>query len=198
MIFKILATHDIYNREDAIAIINKQMYMGKDHSHIISEYLRDYEKYDNPSINRPDADKIINNEENDIESIAFAHCVENDDYMGYTIFLETESLNNISKDEAVEILKSYFPDAEIYDDDSYPKDGGEKELYTRLAYKDEDERDILLTPAPLYCQDYFKARDPELLKKNKEKHERGEYRDQDSIDGLDTRITAKKSRLKRK
>lgn len=198
MIFKVLATHDLYDREEAIVLINGEVYMGNDHSHIISEYLKDYERYNNSSINRPNTEKLISNEENDIESLAFAHYVENDDCMGYIIFLETESLDNISKDEAVEALQKYFPGTEIYDDDSYPKDGGEKELYTRLAYKDKDERDILLTPAPLYCQDYFKARDPELLKKNKEKHEKGEYRDQDSIDGLDTRVTAKKSRLRRK
>lgn len=197
MIFKVLATHDVYNREEAIAIINGEVYMGSDHSHIISQYLRDYAQYNNSSMTRPDAKKIIKKKENDIESIAFAHYVEDDDCIGHTIFLETESLENISRDEAVRILRENFPGTEIYDDDSYPGTDGDKNLYTRIAYKNKDERDILLVPTPLYCQDYFKARDPELLKKNKEKHDKGEYRKLDSIDGLDTRITAKKSRLRK-
>ena len=112
----------------------------------------------------------------------------------------------MTTEEAASILKQKWTNAEIRDDCTIETPNTSYKLYDLIlakkdlrknAYDSVDIRDILLTPTPLYGQDYFKQRDPELLKKNKELHERGEYRNQDSIDGLNTLISKRKSRLKR-
>ena len=150
---------------------------------------------------------IINDKENDIHQLAFAHFTIDKDTSKEIIYLETdESLQNMTPEEAASILKQKWPNAEIRDDCTIETPNTSYKLYDLIlakkdlrknAYDSVDIRDILLTPTPLYGQDYFKQRDPELLKKNKELHERGEYRNQDSIDGLNTLISKRKSRLKR-
>ena len=194
-------------REFAIMIINGEVYTGEFHSQILNKYLKDYNAMLSNSIKRFKPNNIINNQENDIHQLAFAHFTIDKDTSKEIIYLETdESLQNMTPEEAASILKQKWPNAEIRDDCTIETPNTSYKLYDLIlakkdlrknAYDSVDIRDILLTPTPLYGQDYFKQRDPELLKKNKELHERGEYRSQDSIDGLNTLISKRKSRLKR-
>lgn len=194
-------------REFAIMIINGEVYTGEFHSQILNKYLKDYNAMLSNSIKRFKPNNIINNQENDIHQLAFAHFTIDKDTSKEIIYLETgESLQNMTPEEAASILKQKWPNAEIRDDCTIETPNTSYKLYDLIlakkdlrknAYDSADIRDILLTPTPLYGQDYFKQRDPELLKKNKELHERGEYRNQDSIDGLNTLISKRKSRLKR-
>ena len=194
-------------REFAIMIINGEVYTGEFHSQILNKYLKDYSAMLSNSTKRFKPNSIINNQENDIHQLAFAHFTIDKDTSKEIIYLETdESLQNMTPEEAASILKQKWPNAEIRDDCTIETPNTSYKLYDLIlakkdlrknAYDSVDIRDILLTPTPLYGQDYFKQRDPELLKKNKELHERGEYRNQDSIDGLNTLISKRKSRLKR-
>ena len=194
-------------REFAIMIINGEVYTGEFHSQILNKYLKDYNAMLSNSIKRFKPNNIINNQENDIHQLAFAHFTIDKDTSKEIIYLETgESLQNMTPEEAASILKQKWPNAEIRDDCTIETPNTSYKLYDLIlakkdlrknAYDSVDIRDILLTPTPLYGQDYFKQRDPELLKKNKELHEHGEYRSQDSIDGLNTLISKRKSRLKR-
>ena len=194
-------------REFAIMIINGEVYTGEFHSQILNKYLKDYNAMLSNSTKRFKPNNIINDKENDIHQLAFAHFTIDKDTSKEIIYLETdESLQNMTPEEAASILKQKWPNAEIRDDCTIETPNTSYKLYDLIlakkdlrknAYDSVDIRDILLTPVPLYGQDYFKQRDPELLKKNKELHERGEYRNQDSIDGLNTLISKRKSRLKR-
>ena len=194
-------------REFAIMIINGEVYTGEFHSQILNKYLKDYNAMLSNSTKRFKPNNIINDKENDIHQLAFAHFTIDKDTSKEIIYLETdESLQNMTPEEAASILKQKWPNAEIRDDCTIETPNTSYKLYDLIlakkdlrknAYDSVDIRDILLTPIPLYGQDYFKQRDPELLKKNKELHERGEYRNQDSIDGLNTLISKRKSRLKR-
>lgn len=194
-------------REFAIMIINGEVYTGEFHSQILNKYLKDYNAMLSNSIKRFKPNSIINNQENDIHQLAFAHFTIDKDTSKEIIYLETgESLQNMTPEEAASILKQKWPNAEIRDDCTIETPNTSYKLYDLIlakkdlrknVYDSVDTRDILLTPTPLYGQDFFKQRDPELLKKNKELHERGEYRNQDSIDGLNTLISKRKSRLKR-
>lgn len=194
-------------REFAIMIINGEVYTGEFHSQILNKYLKDYNAMLSNSTKRFKPNNIINSQENDIHQLAFAHFTIDKDTSKEIIYLETdESLQNMTPEEAASILKQKWPNAEIRDDCTIETPNTSYKLYDLIlakkdlrknAYDSVDTRDILLTPTPLYGQDYFKQRDPELLKKNKELHERGEYRNQDSIDGLNTLISKRKSRLKR-
>lgn len=194
-------------REFAIMIINGEVYTGEFHSQILNKYLKDYNAMLSNSTKRFKPNNIINSQENDIHQLAFAHFTIDKDTSKEIIYLETdESLQNMTPEEAASILKQKWPNAEIRDDCTIETPNTSYKLYDLIlakkdlrknAYDSVDIRDILLTPIPLYGQDYFKQRDPELLKKNKELHERGEYRNQDSIDGLNTLISKRKSRLKR-
>ena len=194
-------------REFAIMIINGEVYTGEFHSQILNKYLKDYNAMLSNSTKRFKPNNVINNQENDIHQLAFAHFTIDKDTSKEIIYLETdESLQNMTPEEAASILKQKWPNAEIRDDCTIETPNTSYKLYDLIlakkdlrknAYDSVDIRDILLTPTPLYGQDYFKQRDPELLKKIKELHERGEYRNQDSIDGLNTLISKRKSRLKR-
>ena len=194
-------------REFAIMIINGEVYTGEFHSQILNKYLKDYNAMLSNSTKRFKPNNIINDKENDIHQLAFAHFTIDKDTSKEIIYLETdESLQNMTPEEAASILKQKWPNAEIRDDCTIETPNTSYKLYDLIlakkdlrknAYDSVDIRDILLTPTPLYGQDYFKQRDPELLKKNKELHERAEYRNQDSIDGLNTLISKRKSRLKR-
>ena len=194
-------------REFAIMIINGEVYTGEFHSQILNKYLKDYNAMLSNSTKRFKPNNIINDKENDIHQLAFAHFTIDKDTSKEIIYLETdESLQNMTPEEAASILKQKWPNAEIRDDCTIETPNTSYKLYDLIlakkdlrknAYDSVDIRDILLTPIPLYGQDCFKQRDPELLKKNKELHERGEYRNQDSIDGLNTLISKRKSRLKR-
>ena len=194
-------------REFAIMIINGEVYTGEFHSQILNKYLKDYNAMLSNSTKRFKPNNIINDKENDIHQLAFAHFTIDKDTSKEIIYLETdESLQNMTPEEAASILKQKWPNAEIRDDCTIETPNTSYKLYDLIlakkdlrknAYDSVDIRDILLTPIPLYGQDYFKQRDPELLKKNKELHERGECRNQDSIDGLNTLISKRKSRLKR-
>ena len=194
-------------REFAIMIINGEVYTGEFHSQILNKYLKDYNAMLSNSTKRFKPNNIINSQENDIHQLAFAHFTIDKDTSKEIIYLETDkSLQNITPEEAASILKQKWPNAEIRDDCTIETPNTSYKLYDLIlakkdlrknAYDSVDIRDILLTPTPLYGQDFFKQRDPELLKKNKELHERGEYRNQDSIDGLNTLISKRKSRLKR-
>ena len=194
-------------REFAIMIINGEVYTGEFHSQILNKYLKDYNAMLSNSIKRFKPNNIINNQENDIHQLAFAHFTIDKDTSKEIIYLETgESLQNMTPEEAASILKQKWPNAEIRDDCTIETPNTSYKLYDLIlakkdlrknAYDSVDIRDILLTPTPLYGQNYFKQRDPELLKKNKELHERGEYRHQDSIDALNTLISKRKSKFTR-
>jgi cytidylate kinase len=59
----------------------------------------------------------------------------------------------------------------------------------KVAYDGKDMMDFVIPTSPIYPQDYFKQRDPERLKKNKELHDKGQHKSfdellQDEMDNL--------------
>ena len=60
-------------REFAIMIINGEVYTGEFHSQILNKYLKDYNAMLSNSTKRFKPNNIINDKENDIHQLAFAH-----------------------------------------------------------------------------------------------------------------------------
>lgn len=106
------ADHDLFNRDRAIAIINGQIYENEAHAACINDYYDDNDLDDHylPSErNRPTWKTV----EPFIDKLAFAHVVEREK----SIYLESLSIQNMTIEEAAEIIKVKYPDYSIYDDD---------------------------------------------------------------------------------
>lgn len=91
--------------------------------------LEPFCEYDRPNTN---LEQLTN------EKLAFAHIVydevnnDTDEEYSVAIYLETNSLVNVTKEEVINDLKNEYPDAHIFDDDSY--DGkGTAEKYEKIA-----------------------------------------------------------------
>lgn len=50
-----------------------------------------------------------------------------------------------------------------------------KRLIRKSYNNNLDQSNFIIPGAPLYCQDYFKQRDPKRLKKIKELHDNNQY-----------------------
>lgn len=140
------ATHDNYNRECAILYINGEFYEGNSHADCLTAYKEAHsEKSNQDSISRrKNFDKDTLNE----NKIAFAHEVldnysENDYGDKETfIFLERDSLSNLTMDEAVAAFKKQYPGIRIFDDDSNNDEEAYPEEYEQLASKRQDFRKV--------------------------------------------------------
>lgn len=105
--------HDISSRDKAILIINNEVLEGTTHAKLINQYLRDRGLQDFESERqRPD----MQNQEliDDSYQIGFAHKLN---YME-EIWLEVNSLQNLTVEEACLLLKNTYPDFPIYNDDA--------------------------------------------------------------------------------
>ncbi len=85
-----------YDDDGAIIIINDKIYNGITHGNILN---------------------ALNINESDINNIAYAH----KDSKNNSIYLETDSLENISVDDSIKILKSKYSSYDIYDNDTEEK-----------------------------------------------------------------------------
>ena len=141
------ADHDAYNRECAILYINGEFYEGRSHADCLTAYKEaNGEKSDQKNLIRSknfDEDTLNENK------IAFAHKVldnySEDDYENYVdkenfIFIERNSLSNITMDEAVTAFKAQYPNIKIFDDDSNDDEEAYPEQYEQLASERKDFR----------------------------------------------------------
>ena len=130
-IFKrlIKARTDVGERKKAILIINGEIYTGLSHASAMNSYFRSNNidelnkirrriDIENPVMDERATDskyiediKLI---QNNVYQLAYAHLMFNN-----TINLETDSLYNISINEAITLLKKQYPNSEIFDDNSY-------------------------------------------------------------------------------
>ncbi|MNM99746.1 hypothetical protein D3C81_1123140 [compost metagenome] len=105
--------HDIGSRDKAILIINGEVLEGTTHAQILNQYLKNkgLQEFED-SRRRPDVDNqtLVD----DSYQIGFAHKLN---YMK-EIWLEINSLKNLSTEEACNLLKQQYPDFPIYNDDA--------------------------------------------------------------------------------
>lgn len=104
--------HDFSSRDKAVLIINGEILEGSTHSELINQYLKDKGMQDSKSsFKRPNVseDEILNQ-----YKLGFAHKLN---YME-EIWLEINSLQNLTQDEACMLLKSQYPNFPIYNDDA--------------------------------------------------------------------------------
>lgn len=147
--FRKIATHDNYNRECAILYINGEFYEGNSHADCLTAYKEAHnEKSNQDNISRR---KNFNDDTLNNNKIAFAHEVfdnySEDDFDNYVdketfIFLERDSLSNITMDEAVAAFKKQYPGIRIFDDDSNDDEEAYPEQYEQLASKRKDFRKV--------------------------------------------------------
>lgn len=143
------ATHDNYNRECAILYINGEFYEGASHADCLTAYKEAHnEKSNQDNISRR---KNFNDDTLNNNKIAFAHEVfdnySEDDFDNYVekekfIFLERDSLSNITMDEAVAAFKKQYPGIRIFDDDSNDDEEAYPAQYEQLASKRKDFRKV--------------------------------------------------------
>lgn len=139
---KKLSDHDFVNRDMAIVYINGQFIEKDTHAEAISKYLKENknkglnEEYYRPKFNR-DPDKAFNDKTKediellnsiDVEQLAFAHKVENED----AIYIEEFSLSNIDMNSVAALFKKQYPNYNIYNDDKYDYNEDEYELVAKL------------------------------------------------------------------
>ena len=105
------AEHDISNRDFAILIVDGEVFTGESHSLALNKFLKNNSEFFRKSNERFENNEIPDN----INSLAFAHAVKENNKLG--IYLETQTLKNISVNEAVKILKDNFPESIVYNDD---------------------------------------------------------------------------------
>ena len=131
-----IARTDIQDRDDngAIVYINGEIYEANTHAQAINNYLKDH--YKDLELNekwyRPITDpEKINDDlhysliddfetlEKSVESLAFAH-KDSTNYNGYnnnkTIYLETDTLQNVDANTVINKLKEVYPDYVVIDD----------------------------------------------------------------------------------
>lgn len=104
-------SHDFSSRDKAILIINGEVLEGSTHASLVNQYLADKNTQGFSSdFKRPDTE---NDDSTSEYKLGFAHKLE---YMK-EVWLETNSLQNLSIDEACSLLKNKYPDFPIYNDD---------------------------------------------------------------------------------
>ena len=165
--FRKIATHDNYNRECAILYINGEFYEGNSHADCLTAYKEAHNEESNQdSISRrKNFDKDTLNE----NKIAFAHEVldnysENDYGDKETfIFLERDSLSNITMDEAVAAFKSQYPGVRIFDDDSNSDEEAYPNEYKQLASKRKDFRKVARRDLRKIAEHDVDSRDEAIL-----------------------------------
>lgn len=131
MRLKKLAYHDLYDRDKAMIYINDKFYQGNTHSDCLNEYMQDNDLTYTNNENYVSGRGEINYElkqNKDINQLPFA-CLNVTDN---NIFIETDTLKNITLDQLVGKIKEEFPDSNVYKEtDDYGDDN-----YT--DYHDED------------------------------------------------------------
>lgn len=144
-----IAVHDDYNRECAILYINGEFYEGYKHSDCVIAYQKAHDikaNLSNSSERDFDEDAFFND-----NKLAFAHKVhdyyseddeDNDAEKETFIFVEQNSLCNMSLDEAVAAFKKQYPGVKIFDDDSNDDDEAYANEYEQLASKRQDFRKV--------------------------------------------------------
>ena len=132
--FRKISSHDSYNRVEAILYINGEFITANTHAEALNIYNDEHEinEHVDSSKRREVSEKV-----NAQDVIAFAHKVRDRKYElsnkeNDFIFLETKSLQNISKEEAAQLFKQQF-NLEVYDDDSNKNDEAYPSEYTKLA-----------------------------------------------------------------
>jgi len=151
---RLIAFHDIENRDRAICIINNEVFEGENHTLMLQKYVPEMSKEDVINFSGQNRDLHLKTENS--TALAFAHLSFDDDgSMG--IFIDTKSLFNISLGDVVQILKEKYSNAILYDDDSVQRLDDEFEDYKKIANTG------FLPMTPLYPLDYFGIR--EKLKK---------------------------------
>lgn len=141
-----IATHDYINSDFDIVIINGKVYEGESRAQILADAVGIDDISDQQDGNKGSYDvDLLMKEHSQIKSIACAHAQEYTPQSELYIFLETETLKNISIDEAVGILKNRYRDAKICNDESnYDMDAKPWE-YEVLANKNENGKGVNLT-----------------------------------------------------
>lgn len=160
----IKSKHGIQNRSSAILYIDGEIFEGKNHPDLITDYLNEHDgldkfveewmdKNNSGNYSKEEIKKMIENskefkelpfeiykamreyerQEGEINNsnlpMAFAHKKGND------IFLETNSLHDVSKDAVVNSLKEKFTGCNIYDDDSINEYDDDVDDYKKIAKK---------------------------------------------------------------
>lgn len=140
-----IATHDYVNSDFDIVIINGKVYEGESCAQILADAVGIDDISDQQDNNKGsyDVDLLIE-EHSQIKSIACAHAQEYTPQSELYIFLETETLKNISVDEAVNVLKNRYRDAKICKDESnYDMDAKPWE-YEVLASKNRKGANLIM------------------------------------------------------
>lgn len=176
-----IADHDVSTRDFAIALINgKEIYTAETHAQAIQNYLADtdskyrlrddwyrptlpwagtkYIDLDNvDTSNMTPVEKVYHDQnviKKNIDSLAFAHYC--DDSVEKGIFIEENSLYNITLEEAAKKIKELYPDMDIYndDEDDDESDNGYKKIarLRKVAAHDTDTRDHAIV---LINKEYF-------------------------------------------
>ena len=128
------SSHDIYNRLEAILYINGEFISADTHANALNIYKEEHKiKIDNNEVKREKITKDFGKD----DIVAFAHKVRDKKYElsnqeNDYIFLETNSLQNISKEEAAQLFKQKF-NLEVYDDDSNKDDEAYPSDYVKIA-----------------------------------------------------------------
>lgn len=113
---------DIYNRDEAIAYINGQVFSAETHAECIGMYLDDIDSdkdLDNYR-NRPDESQL---EKVDVNIVAFAHLLEKEkaiDYSGLIvlqtgIYIDLSTLMGVTMDEVKSVIKQSYPQYDIFE-----------------------------------------------------------------------------------
>ena len=156
------STHNYDTRDEALLYIDGNIMIGNNHPDMINEYLKEYHSgvLDNIVDEFQETNQNINGEEADWESVmqfseyersngniksidniglAFGHIVydevnnETDEEYDQAVYLETNSITNVTLDEVVTAIKSELGDIPIFDDDSYSSLGGFADRYVKIS-----------------------------------------------------------------
>ena len=139
---KKIAYHDLYDRDNAMIYIDNQFIKGDTHSNCLNTYFKQNDlKYLDGSDSIDGRGKVDYElkQNNDINQLPFA-CLNVTDN---NIFVETDTLKNITLDQLINRIKEEFPDSNIYketdnynDEDNYVDYHDEDlSVYKRLAKK---------------------------------------------------------------
>ena len=154
-----LGKHGVENREQAILYVEGDVLTGKNHIYLLEKWLADHndlksylEKFYQNIGEDIDSEKIKKRIERCVETndmpfevysmlmedrrtetgagdyqLAFAHLNDK------KIFLETDTIYNVSKNTVIDALKSQFPDYPIFDDDSCSRSSNDTNDYEKLV-----------------------------------------------------------------
>ena len=115
---------DTYNRDDAIAYINGQIFVDETHAQCVNAYLEEIESdkdLDNDR-RRPEESEL---KQVDVDEFAFAHLLEEDkiiDGEGQVslqagIYIELSTLINIGIHEVANAIQQEYPEYDIFEID---------------------------------------------------------------------------------